>query len=503
VVEKGGWGAGSVNDLSPEQLRIRKAYLFSKLRVDRGKKGLVPYTPHDAQMEVHFPASPWTYAVLPWGARSGKSVSAAAEIVGESSLPKTRNWIVAPTYVLADKVFDYVYEWIVLQQVLDDPLLLGRGSVVRASRTKDQRRIELSNGSWIEGKSADSPNSLVGEQLDLIVFDECARCDEKIWLEYLEARTLDRRGRTMFISTPRGFNWFRAYYFRGQDPEMKKKGWMSKNMKTIDNPFLDKDFIERKRSETPEAIWKQEYEGDFSSMAGLVWPDYRDTLWRLDGPKGHLYDPKEVDLDDATWYRAIDIGTRHPTACLWGAVTREQDLFISREYEATNPIHEVHAESITALTSEKIATTYISPDARRKSGITTSHQQQLCPMDIYKRAGIYARPASDNVSAGISEVARYLRATLEDSPAHPRVFISRECSKLRESLQSYIYHETLTSREIDAPDRPRKYKDHLPDAFRYLLATTPRYRSFWMEQEEYEPVAQGPRIKGMAHIPAY
>jgi hypothetical protein len=488
-----------VSDFTPEQLRARKIYLLSKIRVDRGKEGLVPYTPHAAQIKVHFPETAWQAAVLPWGARSGKSVSGGAEIVWESSLPRTRSWVVAPTYTLTEKVFDYVYHWIVQQRVLDDPNLLGRGSVVRASRTKDQRRIELSNGSWIEGKSADSPNSLAGEQLDLIVFDECARCDERIFLEYLEPRLLDRHGRIIFISTPRGYNWFRKYYYRGQDPEMTE--WFSLNMKTADNPFIDSAEVEKKRATTPEAIFRQEYEGDFTTQAGLVWPEFRDSLF----PTGHIYDPKDLELDESSfsYFRGVDIGSRLPTACLWGAVNRDNDTYIYREYEEASPIHETHAEAIAGLTAEKIVTTYISPDAGRKSGIRTAGQE-IAPVDIYRRAGIYTRPASNNVSAGIATVARYLRATLEDNPEHPRIFISKECPKLRESLMSYTFHEQRASGEfpLDPPDKPRKYKDHLPDAFRYLLALQPRFRSLWQE-DEYNIPKTRPTPDGMAFIPEY
>jgi len=453
-------------------------------------------------MSVHFPEVPWTNAVLPWGARSGKSISSAAEITWEALLPRTRTWAVAPTYVLTDKVFDYAYHWIVQERVLDDPLLLGKGSVTYASRPKNGGgRIELKNGSWIEGKSAESPNSLAGEQLDLIVFDECARCDERIWTEYLEPRTLDRKGRAMFISTPRGYNWFRKYYFRGQDPEMRKLGWFSLSMKTAENPFISEEEIEKKRATTPEAIFRQEYEGDFTTQAGLVFPDFRDSAY----PDGHLFDPKDIEFDEYySYYRGVDIGSRLPTACLWGAVDKNNDIYIYREYERVGPIHEEHAQAIAALTGEKVSITYISPDARRKSGIRTSKEEMLCPMDIYRRAGIYALPAADNVSAGIAEVNSYLRATLEDHPSHPKLYISKECPRLRETLLSYVYPDPSPRADpIDPPDKPKKYNDHLPDALRYLLASTPRHQPYWIEDQPHETFQEKPRLKGMPSVPIY
>lgn len=450
-------------------------------------------------MAVHFPEKPWHYICCPWGRRSGKTLAAAVEIVVELGLPETRTWIVAPNYELTDRVFDYVYDWVVRRDIFRD--IFGEGSVAKASKTKDQRYIEMRWGSFVKGKSADSPDSLVGDQLDLIVFDECARVHEGIWLENLEPTTIDRKGRVIFISTPRGLNWFWKYYQRGLSPDTQEKGWSCVQFKTAENPWVDNEWLRSKQMETPEAVWEQEYEGSFTSQSGLVWPDFRDMPF----PDGHVFNPAEVEFDNTfTYYRAIDIGWRHPTACLWGAVDRDNNVWIYREYEEQNVVHEVHAEAIAALTAEKVAVTYISPDAKRKNPMLRkgSPEDKLCALDIYRRAGVYAKPASDNVNAGIATVAKYLRSTLQDSSQHPKLLISKECPRLKRALQNYIFHEIQTSKSVDAPDRPRKYKDDLPDAFRYLLAPSPRYRAFWLEDLEMEP-EMPMRREGVASVPYY
>ena len=485
---------GFVETTDPGELAAYKAYLFSQIKIDQGGGKMALYEPHQGQVVVHF--EPWKYICLSWGRRTGKTLSAALEILYELGLPRRRVWIVAPNYELTDRVFDYVYDWVVRQQVF------GAKAFVKASKTKDQRYIEMAWGSFVRGKSADSPDSLVGDQLDLIVFDECARCAEKIWTENLEPTTIDRKGRVMFISTPRGYNWFQSYFERGLVQETIDKGWRSLQLKTVDNPHHDAEWVRSKRSETPKNVWEQEYEGSFTSMSGLVWPDYKDAIY----PEGHLFDPDDYDFADGSYtvYRAIDIGTSHPTACLWGAVDPEDNLFLFREYQDQNPIHEAHADAIAALTAEKVASTFISPDAARRGMLTNSAQDRLCALDIYRRAGIYAQPASNNVNAGISEVARYLRASLEDNPLHPKVFISKELLQTRRDLRRYIVHEVASSREIDPPDKPRKYQDDLMDAFRYLMASTPRYHAFWMEDEVYtESAPERRRVTGAATVPYY
>ena len=501
---------GFVETTDPGELAAYKAYLFSKIKIDQGGGKMVDYKPSWYQMLIHFPESsfempdgsihepepPWRYLCNSSGRRTGKTLDAALEILYELGLPRRRVWIVAPNYELTDRVFDYVYDWVVRQQVF------GPKAWVKASKTKDQRYIEMAWASFVKGKSADSPDSLVGDQLDLIVFDECARCVEKIWIENLEPTTIDRKGRAIFPSTPRGYNWFEKYFERGFAKDTIDKGWRSIQVRTVDNPHQDEKWVLSKKSETPKDVWEQEYEGKFTTRSGLIWPEYENSIY----PAGHLFNPDDYDFADGSYtvYRAIDIGTRHPTACLWGAVDPEDNLFVFREYQAQNVIHEAHADAIAALTVEKVATTFISPDAARRSMLTNSAQDRLCALDIYRRAGIYAQPASNNVNAGISEVARYFRATLEDHPSHPKVFISKELLQLTAGLRSYVFHELKSASDVDAPDKPRKYQDDLMDAFRYLMASTPRYHAFWMEDEVYtESAPERRRVTGAATVPYY
>lgn len=416
---------------------------------------------HPGQLEVHF--ADWRYAVLDWGRRTGKTICAAAEVVAELGLPDRRVWIVAPNYELTDRVFEYVYKWIVLDGCF------GRDAVVKASKTQSNRYIELKWGSFVKGKSAEAPDSLVGDQLDLVVMDEAARISEMIWLENLEPTTIDRKGRAMFISTPRGKNWFYNYFQRGLGAETKAKGWISSQFKTADNPFTDRAWLESKRTETPDLVWKREYEASFDDWGGLVFPEFRATL------KGHLYDPAVTILPDSyTVYRGIDIGFRLPTACVWGKVDSSNNVWIYREYEEANLNHDDHVQNINALSPEPVYQTYISPDAARKFG-TSAMSDRNSPLAIYRAGGVYARQADDNINPGLSVVARYLRASLEKNPDHPKLFISVACPKLIKSLEEYQFLEVNNRTELDQPDKPRKKDDHLPDALRYLLTARPRY----------------------------
>jgi hypothetical protein len=461
------------------QLNVYKKVLFSQLPIvvrDQyltyldGVMGDETYPEdrkaHVGQISVHF--KDWRYHVLDWGRRTGKTICAAAEVVAEMGLPDRRIWIVAPNYELTDRVFEYVYKWIVIDKVL------GEDSVEKASAVQNNRFIKMKWGSFVRGKSAESPDSLVGDQLDLIIFDECARCNEMIWTENLEPTTIDRKGRVLFISTPRGKNWFYDYFMRAFNDETADKGWLASTFKTSDNPFIDKAWLMSKKAETPEIVWRREYEASFEDFGGLVYPEFRARL-KKDG--GHLFDPK-VDRLSSDWpvYCGIDIGFRLPTACVWGKVDPKGNLWIFREYEEAGLVHEDHAQNIKALSAEPVYQTYISPDASRRSGM---QRDDITPIRIYRKNGIYTRPADDQVNPGLSLVARYLRASLEASPSHPQIFISVGCPKTIRAIENYQFLDVHNRQDLDQPDKPRKKDDHIPDALRYLITARPRFLTDW------------------------
>ena len=456
---------------SRRELNLYKNLLFERLKVRIGDD-FVPYTvglsEHPGQKKIHF--EEWLYGVLDWGRRTGKTIGAAAECVSELGLPERRIWIVAPNYELTYKVFEYVYRWVVLEECF------GPGSVAKASRTRDNRYIEMAWGSFVKGKSGESPDSMLGDQLDLIIFDECARCGELIWLEALEPTTIDRKGRVLFISTPRGKNWFYDYYLRGQDETLGTHGWMSSRFKTADNPFTDKDWLESKRDQTPELVWRREYEASFEDFGGRIYPEFKART----GKRGHLYDPDEIQLSgDWPVYRGIDIGFRLPTACVWSRVDEDNNVWIYKEYQQEGTIHEDHAENIKALTGEGVYQTYISPDASRRFGTSQVSADANSPLRIYQRHGVFARTANDDFGLGTSLLARYIRASLEDHPTHPCLFVSMACPMLIRALEEYQYLEVKNRSELDQPEKPRKKDDHLPDALRYLVTANPRYLRTW------------------------
>lgn len=144
-------------------------------RIDRAAffRG-IGYKPHAGQLLVHRSSAP--RRIVACGTRWGKTTLAAMEGLAAALEPRERSmgWICAPTYGLSDKVF---------REIVLIALTKLRHHV------KDLREHDrvlylynLSGGvSEIRAKTADNPVSLLGEGLDWLIVDECARIKPHIW----------------------------------------------------------------------------------------------------------------------------------------------------------------------------------------------------------------------------------------------------------------------------------------------------------------------------------
>lgn len=198
------------------------------------------------------------------GVRGGKTAIAAYFVLktflqGLDDIKKGKRdsikiWIVAPTYELTQKVFEYVIKWF----LKFDP------SISKMISMRPFPQIKIAEGVWIQCKSATEPYSLLGEELDLVVLDECSRMSQEIWERYIFARLSSRMGRAMFISTPFGQNWFYKKCM-----ELKPKN-CEFEFRSIDNPYFPLEKWEQAKKTLPEQVFNQEYRASFLPDAAAV-----------------------------------------------------------------------------------------------------------------------------------------------------------------------------------------------------------------------------------------
>ncbi|KKN74791.1 hypothetical protein LCGC14_0386840 [marine sediment metagenome] len=205
--------------------------------------------PHPGQGMVQ--QHPARFRVLAAGRRWGKTRLGVNECLDIASMGG-RAWWVAPNYKMGE------VGWRPLRRM---------GNKIGAEVRRADRQIVLPGGGDVTVRSADKPDTLRGEGLDFVVLDECAFIAEDAWIEALRPALSDRLGRAMFISTPKGRNWFWRMWQRGLDDQNE---WMSWRLPTSDNPYIEASEIEAARDTLPELTFEQEYLAEFLENAGTV-----------------------------------------------------------------------------------------------------------------------------------------------------------------------------------------------------------------------------------------
>ena len=228
---------------------------------------------HPAQAQVA--RDPHRYIVLVAGRRWGKTMLGVAKCV-EAALLGGRAWWVAPTYIIAR------VGW---------RLLLGLSAQVPGVEIRrGDRIITYPGGGSVAVRSSDRPDSLRSEGLDYVVLDEAAFQVEDVWTHALRPALSDRRGKALFISTPKGRNWLWKLWLRGQDESWPE--WASFRFPTSTNPYIPPEEIEEARASLPEPVFRQEYLAEFVDVATSVFRNVYEvaTAAVVEEPEpGHRY----------------------------------------------------------------------------------------------------------------------------------------------------------------------------------------------------------------------
>lgn len=191
--------------------------------------------PHIAQQKILDSKS--RFRVVMCGRRFGKS-ELAQIITITRALKGQRVAYITPTYNLAKSFFD------------------GLIKVVPFENNKSDLIIKFPNDGSIRFFTGERLDNLRGQKFHFVVVDESSfiRDLETGWLESIRPTLTDYKGGALFISTPRGKNYFYSLFLNGGQPD-----WESFKFTTYDNPFIDKSEIDDAKRQLPIAAFEQEY----------------------------------------------------------------------------------------------------------------------------------------------------------------------------------------------------------------------------------------------------
>ena len=287
---------------------ISREMLFERLK----------FKPHsEGQWAAHRAAQ--RFRVQCCGRRWGKSQWAGHEFTLKMFVPQSVNWIIGPEYKLGEKEFRVVW---------NDFKALGL-----LGRCKKQYNILAGNmsiylpelESLCEVKSAQKPDSLVGEGVDHVCMSEAAKHSRATWEMYIRPALADKKGSADFPSTPQGYNWYAGLYDLGQDPTYPD--YYSGTHPSWENPVLfpggrrDPEIMTIELT-TSEMFFKQEIGAEFTAFEGQIYPEFNND----DHVKDFEYNPKWKN-----WW-ALDFGYTDPFVCLDIMVDDKGRVWVWREY---------------------------------------------------------------------------------------------------------------------------------------------------------------------------
>ena len=179
------------------------------------------------------------FRVVCCGRRFGKSELSQIEIINEALKGNSVAYI-TPTYQLAKTFFNQLIK------------------VVPFENNKSDLIINFPNDGQVMFFTGERLDSLRGRKFHLVVIDEASFIPnlEDGWLNSIRPTLTDYIGKALFLSTPKGKNYFYSLFLKGVSRETD---WKSFKFTTFDNPYIDKHEVLDAQTQLPSAVFEQEY----------------------------------------------------------------------------------------------------------------------------------------------------------------------------------------------------------------------------------------------------
>jgi len=177
------------------------------------------------------------FIVVMCGRRFGKSELSQILIIKEA-LKGGQVAYITPTYGLAQVFFERLTK------------------VLPFKSNISKLKIYCPNEGSIEFFTGERLDNLRGRKFHLVIVDEAAFIPdlEDGWNNSIRPTLTDYEGKAVFLSTPRGKNFFYSLFMKQGEND-----WQSFKFSTYDNPHINPREIDEARIQLPEVVFEQEY----------------------------------------------------------------------------------------------------------------------------------------------------------------------------------------------------------------------------------------------------
>ena len=242
-------------------------------------------------------------------------------------------------------------------------------------------------------------------------------------------------------STPEGFKWL--YNEFGAPDALKRPDRKLIKMKTVDNPHLPSDFIERLRANYDPSLLKAYLDGEFVNLnTGQVYDRFN--------REKHVI--KSFDAGNEPLHVGIDFNIGNMSAVI--AVRTPDKLIVVDEISGGHDTDAIGQEIKRRYPNRVI---YAYPDA---SGGNRSTNATRTDIEILQGYGFSNQ--SDRSNPPVRDRVAAVQAALENGKGQVRVQITENCKRTIECLELQSYSEK------GEPDKDAGY-DHMNDAIGYMI----------------------------------
>lgn len=370
--------------------------------------------------------------------------------LGPENLPTQWYWIVGPNYD------DCAKEWRVLWNGATKLGLPFDHPGTYNDPITGNMRMSLWGGKFIvECKSAQYPNSLDGEGLDGVLMVEAAKLKSHIFGKYIRPAIADKRGWSLWLSTPEGRNFFYDLWMRGQDPQFPT--WASWRMPSWANSVVfpggeQDDEIQDMMSDMSEEWVNQEIRAKFTDFVGLVFKTFDEEIHvrRLH------YDPR------LPLYGCCDFGWSNPFVWLACQIDVFNNIQVLGEYRVTQTdINDVARD----LADWPLAT-----------GAKMFYPDPSEPGDARILSSKLRVPFNSDTGGPLKHRLEYIRRALKVRPEHgrpedqrPQIYIDTSCTGLIDEMGNGYRYPSKKSEVRPNPEEPIDKDNHGPEALGRLF----------------------------------
>ena len=308
--------------------------------------------------------------------------------------------------------------------------------------------FEFTNGSILYGISAEKINRMEGLKLYHVHLTEAFQMKQTALLESM-ARTTDTKGSIVIDGSlgPQLINpklhWLYRMFKEEEFPDSRIWEW-----RTIDNPFIDKEEIERQKNFLDPVTFRSMYEICWDTMPlNAVYADFSDDNILEHCP----YNPS------LPTYVCVDWGWAHPMAVGWFQYDEKKDTvyLIDEIVKSSMTLQQLYAKiKVKPYRIDGYYCDIAGNQEREQTGISN--------VKWFREKGIHFKYRAKAINYGIPIVRSYIK----NSVGKRRFYVASQCKKCIDGLKQYRYPEKdgMITRDL-----PLKENDDAVDMIRYFF----------------------------------